>query len=98
MRIFTHTNLQTSQFMGFFMTFSILVILLRLRGYNNLAKAFGCICSIGLSLAVCYSRLLFGFHTFEQVCSALTIVTVRFCETSRTSRGFASIAMNKDIR
>eukprot|EP00285_Hemiselmis_virescens_P005155 CAMPEP_0173397848 /NCGR_PEP_ID=MMETSP1356-20130122/39651_1 /TAXON_ID=77927 ORGANISM="Hemiselmis virescens, Strain PCC157" /NCGR_SAMPLE_ID=MMETSP1356 /ASSEMBLY_ACC=CAM_ASM_000847 /LENGTH=184 /DNA_ID=CAMNT_0014357197 /DNA_START=102 /DNA_END=652 /DNA_ORIENTATION=+ len=68
-----------AQFMGFFVAFGVLVVLYRLRGYHPVEKAATLVGTVSLGLLVCRSRLLFGFHTFEQVAVGFVIGLLSGC-------------------
>jgi dolichyldiphosphatase len=65
-----------SQFMGFFLSFSLCVVLFRIRA--NLILRLGISISIVLlAFAVFYSRLELGFHTFDQVCQSFVFLSCK---------------------
>uniref|UniRef100_A0A7S1E1B7 Phosphatidic acid phosphatase type 2/haloperoxidase domain-containing protein n=1 Tax=Hemiselmis andersenii TaxID=464988 RepID=A0A7S1E1B7_HEMAN len=68
-----------AQFMGFFVAYAVLVVVYRLRGYHPLEKSLALVGTASLGLLVCHSRLLFGFHTFEQVAVGFAIGLVSGC-------------------
>ena len=57
-----------SQFMGFFLSFALCVLMVRVKA-NIAMKITAAICSLILSGLVCFSRTELGFHTVSQVCS-----------------------------
>ena len=62
-----------SQFMGFYVSFSSMQLLLRVHNTHVAYKALAIFFNIALSGAVCYGRVELGFHTRSQVAVGLCI-------------------------